>query len=202
MLLPLDRSGRRPWKTHLKSVGLSAASWLASAPVFSSVLLFAPLPLAATAAAAAFLGPAIGVGSLGLRQLIRLHGRSVTASSRCHHEFRGGRPLHGHGADPTRCPPRRAIRAAARLVGVWLGSMSRGMFTSVLARSFLPGPCGRWRPLRLPGFVVGFLVIGELNHRSAEFVRRRTVSWSLVSGRDGAGRAQIGWARARLATAA
>lgn len=39
-----------------------------------------PLPLAATAAAAAFLGHAIGIGSLGLRQLIRLHGPSVTGS--------------------------------------------------------------------------------------------------------------------------
>jgi hypothetical protein len=50
------------------------------ASVFYPVLLFAPLPLAATATVAAFLGPAIGIGSLGLRQLIVLEGRSASAT--------------------------------------------------------------------------------------------------------------------------
>ena len=61
------------------------------ASLFYPLLLFAPLPLVATAAVAALLGPAIGIGSLGLRQLIRMHGESVAATlGAIHNSLAGG----------------------------------------------------------------------------------------------------------------
>ena len=51
-----------------------------TASVLYPALLFAPFPFAISAAVASFLGPAIGLGSLGLYRLIRLHAQSVVAA--------------------------------------------------------------------------------------------------------------------------
>jgi hypothetical protein len=134
------------------------------ASVLYPVLLFAPLPLAATAAAAALLGPAIGVGSLGLRQLIRLQGESVTASLGSIINLVAGAlftamaliQLAARYASPDSAPPRN-------LTGVWLGldvawDVYIGLGTLFFAWSMLGHPRFRW-PFALPGFVVGFVVI-------------------------------------------
>ncbi len=51
-----------------------------AASVLYPLLLVVPLPLVALAAGAALLGPAIGLGSLGLYRLLRLPDDSVTAA--------------------------------------------------------------------------------------------------------------------------
>ncbi len=183
------------------------------ASVLYPVLLFAPLPLAATAAAAALLGPAIGVGSLGLRQLIRLHGRSVTASLGAITNFGAGAlftamaliQLAVRHAGPDSAPQRD-------LIGVWLGldvawDVYIGLGTLFFAWSMLGHPRFGW-PFALPGFVVGFLVI-VLNLYTFPIPPAEAGSFDVgpfvglwyLAGTVQAWRS-IGWARARLATAA
>jgi len=48
--------------------------------IFYPILIFVNLPLGLTATLAALLGPAIGVGSLGLRQIIIIHKPSIFAN--------------------------------------------------------------------------------------------------------------------------
>jgi hypothetical protein len=135
-----------------------------AASVLYPVLLFAPLPLAATAAAAAFLGPSIGIGSLGLRQLIKLRGRSVAATLGAVSNFAAGALFTGmvlvqlavrhSGSD---------IAPQRDLVGVWLGldvawDVYIGLGTLFFAWSMLGHPRFRW-PYAVPGFALGILVI-------------------------------------------
>ncbi|MFN2442225.1 MAG: hypothetical protein ABR517_06030 [Thermoanaerobaculia bacterium] len=84
------------------------------------VLLFAPLPLAVTAAVAALLGPAIGVGSLGLYHLVRLHGSSVAAALGAILNLLAG-CLFTAMALVQLAVRARASEGARDLVGVWLG---------------------------------------------------------------------------------
>jgi hypothetical protein len=120
--------------------------------------------LAATATAAAFLGPAIGIGSLGLRQLIRLHAPSVTATLGAVTNVVAGTlftamalvQLAVRYAVPDLTPPQH-------LVGVWLGldvawDVYIGLGTICFAWSMLSHPRFRW-PFALPGFVLGFLAL-------------------------------------------
>ena len=134
------------------------------ASVFYPVLLFAPLPLAATATVAAFLGPAIGIGSLGLRQLIVLEGRSASATLGAYSNVAAGALFTAmvlvqlavrHTVSEVAAPP--------HLVGVWLGldvawDVYIGLGTLFFAWAMLGHPRFRW-PFALPGFVLGFLVI-------------------------------------------
>jgi hypothetical protein len=115
------------------------------ASLFYPVLLFAPLPLVATAAFGALLGPAIGIGSLGLRQLIRLHGESVAATLGAIHNTLSDSPGSGE------------------LVGIWLGldvawDTYIGLGTIFFAWAMLGHPRFRW-PFAVPGFALGLLVI-------------------------------------------
>ena len=90
------------------------------------------------------------------------------------------------------------------LIGVGSASMSPGMFTSVLALSFLHGPCSVIRasagrslfPASSSGSSSSCSIFTPSNPTGrGRFVQRRTVRWSLVSGRHGAGLAQhrLGW---------
>ena len=135
-----------------------------SASVLYPVLLFAPLPLAATAAAAGLLGPAIGIGSLGLRQLIWLHGPSVTATLGAITNFVAGALFTAMALIQL------AVRHSGpfsgerpELVGVWLGldvawDVYIGLGTLFFACSMLGHPRFRW-PFALPAFILGFLVL-------------------------------------------
>ena len=134
------------------------------ASIFYPVLLFAPLPLVATAAVAAFLGPAIGIGSLGLRQLILLHGQSVPATLGAITNFAAGALFTAmvlvqlavrYTVSEVAAPP--------HLVGVWLGldvawDVYIGLGTLFFAWAMLGHPRFRW-PFALPGFAFGCLVI-------------------------------------------
>lgn len=134
------------------------------ASVLYPVLLFAPLPLAATAAVAAMLGPAIGIGSLGLRQLIVLYDRSIAATLGAVTNFVAGAlftsmvlvQLAARHTEPDSTP-------SLELVGVWLGldvawDVYIGLGTTFFAWSMLGHPRFRW-PFAVPGFLVGSLVL-------------------------------------------
>ena len=133
------------------------------ASVLYPTLLFAPLPLAAITPAAAFLGPAIGIGSLGLRELIRVHGRSVAATLGAVSNFVAGSLFTAMAlvqlavrAQPDSAPQRQ-------LVGVWLGldvawDVYIGLGTIFFAWSMFTHPRFRW-PFATPGLVLGLLVL-------------------------------------------
>jgi hypothetical protein len=134
-----------------------------SASVLYPVLLFAPLPLAAAGTAAALLGPAIGIGSLGLRQLIVLKDRSVAATLGAIANFTAGALF------TAMLLVQLAVRygvpdgAQGGLVGVWLGldvawDTYIGVGTLCFAWAMLRHPRFRW-PFALPGFLAGVLVL-------------------------------------------
>jgi hypothetical protein len=128
------------------------------------ILLFTSLPPAAVSTAAAFLGPAIGIGSLGLYRLIRLHGRSVAATLGAVTNFMAGALF------TTMALIQLAVRHSVpdstpghHLAGVWLGldvawDVYIGLGTIFFAVSMLGHPRFRW-PFALSGFVLGFLVL-------------------------------------------
>lgn len=130
--------------------------------VLYPVLLFAPLSLGLTAAVAAFLGPAIGIGSIGLYQLIRFHGPSVAAAIGATHNVIAG------GLFTAMALVQLAVRhhsptATKELAGVWLGldvawDIYIGLGTMFLAYAMLAHPRFRW-PFAAPGILLGLLVI-------------------------------------------
>ena len=134
------------------------------ASVLYPTLLFAPLPLAATAAAAAFLGPAIGIGSLGLRKLISLQGSSVAATLGAISNVVAGALFTAMAL--VQLAVRHSVQDAtlrSPIVGIWLGldvawDVYIGLGTIFFAWSMLRHPRFRW-PFAAPGFVLGFLVL-------------------------------------------
>ena len=84
-------------------------------------LLIASLPLAVTAALAALLGPAIGLGSLGLLHLVRLAGHSVTATLGAVCNALAGALFSAMVLVQLAARARVEGRAGEGLVGVWLG---------------------------------------------------------------------------------
>jgi hypothetical protein len=130
--------------------------------VLYPVLLFAPLPLGLTGAVAAFLGPAIGIGSLGLYRLIRVHGPSVSAALGAIHNVIAG-ALFTTMALVQLAIRHRAPAVANELAGVWLGldvawDIYVGLGTIFFAYAMFNHPRFRW-PFATPGFVLGLLVI-------------------------------------------
>lgn len=134
------------------------------ASVLYPALLFAPLPLAATAAVAALLGPAIGIGSLGLRRVLTLHSESVAAELGAINNFLAG------GLFTAMALVQLAVRHRAsdssgslELVGVWLGldvgwDMYIGLGTICFAWATLRHPRFGWL-FAVPGLAVGLLVV-------------------------------------------
>ena len=125
-------------------------------------LLFAPLSASATAALAAFLGPAIGIGSLGLHQVIRLHGRSVSAALGAIHNVIAG-ALFTAMALVQLAVRLDASASAEGIVGVWLGidvawDVYIGLGTIFFAYAMLSHPRFRW-PFAVSGLTLGLLVI-------------------------------------------
>ena len=131
-----------------------------AASVLYPTLLFAPLPLAASATLAALLGPAIGVGSLGLWQLIRLEGRSIASTLGALFNFTAGALF------VAMVLVQLAVRGSGEvferpLVGVWLGldvawDVYIGLGTIFFAVSM-------WRHPRFGRFFAGLgLALGAL----------------------------------------
>lgn len=135
-----------------------------SASVLYPVILFVPLPLAATAAAAAFLGPAIGIGSLGLRQVITLHGNSVAATLAAVANVVAGALISAMLL--VQLAVRYGISDAvpsAHLVAVWLGldvawDVYIGLGTLFFGIAMIGHPRFGWA-FALPGLGLGFLVL-------------------------------------------
>ncbi len=132
------------------------------ASVLYPVLLFAPLPLGITAAVASFLGPAIGVGSLGLYQLIRLHAPSVTAALGAVHNLIAG-ALFTAMVLVQLAVRARAPETGGDLVGVWLGldvawDVYIGLGTLAFGWAMRRHPRFGW-PFAASGLVLGALVI-------------------------------------------
>jgi hypothetical protein len=125
-------------------------------------LLFAPLSMRATAALAAFLGPAIGIGSLGLYQLMRLHARSVSAAlGAIHNVIAGG--LFTAMALVQLAVKSHTPASTEEIIGVWLGldvawDMYIGLGTIFFAGAMLSHPRFRW-PFAVSGLTLGLLVI-------------------------------------------
>lgn len=131
------------------------------ASILYPVLLFAPLPLGMTAAVAALLGPAIGVGSLGLYYLVRLHGPSVAAGLGAVHNLIAGAVFTAMAL------VQLAVRArgdgAHALVGVWLGldvawDVYIGLGTLAFGWAMRDHPRFGWT-FAGPGLILGLLVI-------------------------------------------
>lgn len=128
------------------------------------LLIFVELPLGATAAAAAFLGPAIGVGSLGLSKLIQVRGPSVPATLGALSNFVAGSlftamvlvQLAARYYVPNAQPD-------GHIIGVWLGldvawDAYIGLGTIFFAWAMFSHPRFRW-PFALPGLALGILVL-------------------------------------------
>lgn len=135
-----------------------------AASVIYPLLLFAPLPLATIAALAAFFGPAIGIGSLGLRALLQVPGRSVAATLGAIHNVLAGTLFCAMAlvqlAVKQHVPETSEVN---RLVGIWLGldvawDIYIGLGTIFFAWAMLGHPRFRW-PFAVPGLVVGLLVL-------------------------------------------
>lgn len=120
------------------------------------LLLLADLPPAATATAAGLLGPAIGIGSLGLRQLIELHRRSVTATLGAIHNVVAGALFTAMALVQVAVRSYRVEAAMSpRLVGVWLGlDVAWDVYIGLGTLFFA------WAMWRQPRFGWGFAVSG------------------------------------------
>jgi hypothetical protein len=132
------------------------------ASIFYPVLLFAPLPLPITAAVGAFLGPAIGVGSLGLYHVLKLHAPTVTGALGAVNNVIAGAVFTAMALVQLAVRA-RAPEAAGDLVGVWLGldvawDIYIGLGTLAFGWSMRHHPRFGW-PFAAPGLVVGLLVI-------------------------------------------
>ena len=132
------------------------------ASVLYPVLLFAPLPLAVTAGVGAFLGPAIGLGSLGLYRLIALHSPSVAAAIGAIHNLIAG-ALFTAMALVQLAVRSRNPGHASDLVGVWLGldvawDIYIGLGTLAFAWAMRHHPRYGWT-FAGPGLALGLLVI-------------------------------------------
>jgi len=183
------------------------------ASVLYPLLVFAPLPLAVGAAAAGLLGPAIGIGSLGLRRLVDLERHSVTATLGAIANVTAGALFTAMALVQLAVRHRAAAAAApVDMVGVWLGldvawDVYIGLGTLFFAWSMLGHP--RFgRPFAIPGFIVGALVLG-LNLRTfptppaeagsfdvGPFVGLWYLAASIQSWRS------LSWARERLSSGA
>ena len=116
------------------------------------LLLFAPMPRVGTAFLAAVLGPAIGIGSLGILHLIRVHADSVAASLGALSNLIAGALFCAMAL------VQLAVRASGNglqeLTGVWLGldvaldvyiGLGTVCFASAMIRHPLASIPGRWR---------------------------------------------------------
>jgi len=125
-------------------------------------LLFAPLPLRATAALGAFLGPAIGIGSLGLYRVLQMHARSVSSAlGAIHNVFAGA--LFTAMVLVQLAVRQNASPRPEGIVGVWLGldvawDIYIGLGTIFFGYAMLHHPRFRW-PFAVSGFALGLLVI-------------------------------------------
>jgi hypothetical protein len=132
------------------------------ASILYPALIFAPLPLKSVAALAAFLGPAIGIASIGLYFLVRLHGHSVAASlGAIHNVLAGG--FFSAMVLVQLAAKQHAPDSVQDLVSVWLGldvawDIYIGLGTLFFAYAMMRHPRFRW-PFAVPGFVLGVLVI-------------------------------------------
>jgi hypothetical protein len=128
------------------------------------LLIFAPLPFKATAAMAAFLGPAIGIGSLGLRCLIRLHDESVTATLGAISNFTAGALFVAMALVQMAVKtPGADTEHVRRLADVWLGTDVAwdtyiGLGTIFFGWSMFRHPKFRW-PFGVSGLVLGILLL-------------------------------------------
>jgi hypothetical protein len=153
----MDRHPEITWIQTGVAAGLAAS-------VLYPLLLFAPLPPAMTASVAAFLGPAIGVGSLGLRQLVLLRGPSVAATLGAISNFTAGALFTAMAL--VQLAVRQVIADVnpdPLLVGVWLGldvawDVYIGLGTLLFAVAMIPHPRFRW-PFAVPGLALGTLVL-------------------------------------------
>ncbi len=133
-----------------------------AASVLYPLALFAPFPVPVTAVLGSLLGPAIGVGSLGLYRLIRLHGPSVAAALGAVHNLIAGALL------TAMVLVQLAVRARAPerigdVVGIWLGldvawDVYIGLGTLAFGWAMRRHPRFGWW-FAAPGLVLGFLVV-------------------------------------------
>jgi len=128
------------------------------------LLLFAPLPFVAAVTAAALLGPAIGIGSLGLLQLIRVQGESVMATLGAIANVAAG-ALFAAMVLVQLAVRHLALGAQAEpaMVGIWLGldvawDVYIALGTVFLASAMVNHPRFRW-VFAVPGLVLGGLVL-------------------------------------------
>ena len=119
------------------------------------------MPLIPTVVAASLLGPAIGVGSIGLRQLIVLHQPSVMATLAAVFNFAAGAVFTTMAL--VQLAARSAETPLAGLVSVWLGidvawDVYIGLGTLLFAASMIGHPRYGWM-FAGPGLLIAIVML-------------------------------------------
>ncbi|HUV14009.1 MAG TPA: hypothetical protein VMY18_10205 [Acidobacteriota bacterium] len=129
------------------------------------LLIFSSLPLFMTALLAGILGPAIGVASLGLRELLLIRGNSVSARVGAVANFTAGALFTAMALVQLACRYAPASETASAMpVGVWLGldvawDIYIGLGTAFFSVAMLRHE--RFGALfAVPGVLIALLVIG------------------------------------------
>ena len=142
-------------------VGIVGGVW---ASILYPALLVVPGPSPAIIVAAAFLGPAIGIGSFGFYRLVNLNGPSVAASLGAVANFMAG------GLFTAMSLVQLAVKyssldnaAQEQFVVIWLGldvawDVYIGLGTILFAWAALKHPRFRW-PFAIPGFAFGVILL-------------------------------------------
>jgi len=136
-----------------------------SASIFYPALIFINLPLGLTATAAALLGPAIGVGSLGLRQILVIQKPSMLANIAAIWNLIAGLLFSAMGLIQLAVRELSDISLRGQpLQGVWLGldvawDIYIGLGTICFAAAMISHKRFGW-PFSVSGLLIGLLVIG------------------------------------------
>ena len=133
------------------------------ASILYPLIIFAPLSLRITAACAVFLGPAIGIGSLGLRYFLRIHRKSVAATLGAISNFTAGVLFTSMVLVQLAVKQTVDLSTIHFTEGIWLGldvawDIYIGLGTLLFALAIIKHPRFGWF-YSIPGFVLGFLVI-------------------------------------------
>jgi hypothetical protein len=133
------------------------------ASILYPLIIFAPLSLKITAACAVFLGPAIGIGSLGLRYLLIINRKSVAAALGAISNYTAGVLFTSMVLVQLAVKYTADLSTVSNLEGIWLGldvawDIYIGLGTLLFALTIIKHPRFGWL-YSIPGFILGFLVI-------------------------------------------
>lgn len=136
-----------------------------AASVLYPTLILASLPVVLMATGAALLGPAIGIGSLGLHRLVRMRGNSVLSALGALHNVAAGCLFTAMALVQLAVRlPATGTGSPAPLVGVWLGldvawDVYIGLGTAFFACAMIRHPRFGW-PFFASGVGIAAAMLG------------------------------------------